>query len=248
VHLGQEKQPLALTAEKVRVPSIQSLERFRLEDNGDQRIAEVVSQLSVAQRSQPDALLSFVQSSTSSAITTSQRVEEANAGYQPGVTYPDNRLAEKLRTVAQLIDAELETRIYYVELDGFDTHSQQAAAHASLLTEFSSAVSAFLGDVNHHGHGDRIVVLAFSEFGRRVEENASEGTDHGAAAPMFVAGNRVRSGVIGPHPSLEDLFQDDLKFHTDFRQVYAAVLEHWLGWPSQPVLDAEFQPLELFQA
>jgi uncharacterized protein (DUF1501 family) len=222
------------------------LERFRLDDGGNRQIVEVVTQLTEAPRTQTDALLNFVQTSTSSAITTSQRVEQARSAYVPSVTYPDSKLAEKLRTVAQLIDAQLKTRIYYVELDGFDTHSQQAAAHASLLTEFSGAVNAFIGDLNQHGHGDRVVVMAFSEFGRRVEENASEGTDHGAAAPMFVAGNRVQTGTIGEHPSLAELFQDDLKFHTDFRQVYAAVLENWLGWPSKAVLAGEFTPIELF--
>ncbi len=91
-----------------------------------------------------------------------------------------------------MIDAGLKTRVYYVELDGFDTHSQQAAAHAALLQQLSGAVRAFIEDIEHHGHGDRTLVMSFSEFGRRVAEDASEGTDHGAAAPMFLAGSRVR--------------------------------------------------------
>ncbi len=89
--------------------------------------------------------------------------------------------------------------------------------------------------------------MCFSEFGRRVEENASQGTDHGAAAPMFVAGERVRAGLIGKHPSLDDLDQGDLKHHIDFRQVYAAVLEQWLGWESQAILDGAYQPIALFR-
>jgi uncharacterized protein (DUF1501 family) len=154
-------------------------------------------------------------------------------------------LASKLRTVAQLIDAGLGTRVYYVTLDGFDTHSQQADAHTALLGQFSGAVHAFVRDVTEHGHGKRVLVAAFSEFGRRVAENASAGTDHGAAAPMFLAGGRVKPGLIGAHPSLADLEDGDVKFHTDFRQVYAAILEKWLGWPSAPVLGEEWKPAEV---
>ena len=150
-----------------------------------------------------------------------------------------------MKTVAQLIDAGLSTRVYYLAIDGFDTHSQQAAAHAGLLSQFSGAVSAFVKDVAHHGHGDRVLVMSFSEFGRRVKENASEGTDHGAAAPMFLAGGKVKPGLIGKHPSMTDLVDGDVKHHTDFRQVYAAVLERWLGWSSGKVLVGEYQPIEI---
>jgi len=164
------------------------------------------------------------------------------------VTYPESELSARLKTVAQLIDADLKTRIYYVELDGFDTHSQQAAAHAALLQQLGGAVRAFIEDVAHHGHGDRTLVMSFSEFGRRVAENASEGTDHGAAAPMFLAGSRVRAGLVGEHPSLDDLDDGDLKFHTDFRQVYATLLQDWLGWSSSSILGGEFKSIDALKA
>ena len=160
------------------------------------------------------------------------------------VTYPESALAQRLKTIAQLIDAGLKTRVYYVELDGFDTHSQQPAAHAALLQQFGDAVRAFVDDVAHHGHGNRTLVMSFSEFGRRVAENASQGTDHGAAAPMFLAGSRVRAGLVGEHPSLDDLEDGDVKFHTDFRQVYATLLERWLGWSSKSVLGGDFKPID----
>jgi uncharacterized protein (DUF1501 family) len=130
----------------------------------------------------------------------------------------------------------LGARIYYVELDGFDTHSNQSDAHAALLRELSESVAAFIDDVSQRGHGDRVLVMTFSEFGRRVRENASQGTDHGTAAPMFLAGGGVQSGPIGSHPSLADLEEGDLKFHTDFRSVYATLLDCWLGWPADAVL------------
>jgi uncharacterized protein (DUF1501 family) len=244
-HLGKEKQPLALVAEDVRVPSISSLAGFRLNDGGDTEVRSTISKLLSAPRQAQDPILGFLQSSTEVALSASQRVEEASRDYETPVTYPDSDLATKLKTVAQLIDSGIGTRIYYVTLDGFDTHSQQAGAHAVLLSQLSGALSSFIKDIEHHGHADRVVALAFSEFGRRVKENASKGTDHGAAAPVFLAGQRVRSGLIGDQPGLTDLDDGDLKFHTDYRQVYAAVLEKWLGWPSESVLGGSYDPVDL---
>ncbi len=248
LHLGHEKQPLALASASGNVPSISSLESFRLKDRSNQDVRSTISQLASPTRDENNSLLGFLQSTTSVALETSQRVEQASRDYDTPVNYPDCELGGKLKSVAQLIDSNLGTRVYYVTLDGFDTHSQQPAAHAVLLSQLGVSVATFLKDITHHGHGDRVAVLAFSEFGRRVQENASAGTDHGAAAPMFLAGTRVRSGLIGEHPSLTDLDDGDLKFHTDFRQVYAAVLETWLGWPSKSVLGGSFTPVSAFQA
>jgi uncharacterized protein (DUF1501 family) len=248
VHIGPEKQPLALAAESVRVSSFASTESFRLQDGDSHQLGEAIRSLAKNGAAQSDALLGFLQSSTTSALVTSDRIAEALRDYKTPVAYPESALAQRLKTVAQLIDAGLKTRVYYVELDGFDTHSQQAAAHAALLQQFGGAVRAFIEDVAHHGHGDRTLVMSFSEFGRRVAENASEGTDHGAAAPMFVAGSRVRAGLVGEHPSLDDLEDGDIKFHTDFRQVYATLLERWLGWSSKTILGGEFQPVDVLKA
>lgn len=248
LHLGHEKQPFALTSAAVSVPSISSLESFRLNDSGNEDVRSTISKLASSTREDSDSILGFLQSTTAVALEASQRVEQASRDYSTPVSYPESDLATKLKTVAQLIDSGLGTRVYYVTLDGFDTHSQQPAVHAVLLSQLGGAVSSFIKDIHHHGHGERVAVLAFSEFGRRVQENASEGTDHGAAAPVFLAGAKVKVGLIGDHPSLTDLEDGDLKFHTDFRQVYATVLESWLGWPSQSVLGDSFEPIEAFKA
>lgn len=247
IHVGPEKQPLALAAETVRVPSFDAPETFRLQDGGSPKFHDAILALANGGDGPSDPLLAYLQSSTTSALAASERIAEALRGYQTPVNYPESALATRLKTVAQLIDAGLKTRIYYVELDGFDTHSQQAATHAALLKQLSGAVRAFVDDVAHHGHGDRTLVMSFSEFGRRVAENASEGTDHGAAAPMILAGTRVRAGLVGEHPSLIDLDNGDLKFHTDFRQVYATLLEGWLGWSSTSVLGGEFKTIDMLQ-
>jgi uncharacterized protein (DUF1501 family) len=106
-------------------------------------------------------------------------------------------------------------------------------------------VQAFLKDLDQKGHEQRVLVMTFSEFGRRVKENASGGTDHGAAAPMFLAGPKVHSGMIGKHPSLTDLDDGDLRFHTDFRRVYAAVLQRWLGWNASAIIGPEFAAIDV---
>ncbi len=242
LHLGAEKQPLALAADTTRVPSISSLERFRLQNAF---VREVAANLLRPERTDSGPLLSFIQTSTTAALDASRRVEEARRDYQTPVEYPDHDLASRLRTVAQLIDAGLKTRVYYLQLDGFDTHSQQAAAHTVLLGRLGGAVAAFIKDVKHHGHGERVLVMAFSEFGRRVKENASQGTDHGAAAPLFLAGDKVLPGLHGQAVDLTDLQDGDVKFHTDFRRVYATVLQNWLGVPSQAVLGGEHKPLDI---
>ena len=229
LHFGGETQPLALAALHTPVPSVRSVERFRLEFGGNGSLRQAIEADAAAERPAQNDLLQFVQASTVSAISSSRRVEQATKDYTTAVKYPGSNLANKLKTVAQLIDAGLSTRIYYVTLDGFDTHSTQAAAHAGLLTELGDALAAFLDDLSQHDHINRVLTMTFSEFGRRVKENASLGTDHGAAAPLFLAGGRVKPGLHGDHPKFTDLDDGDLKHHTDFRRVYADVLQNWLG-------------------
>lgn len=248
LHLGGGKQPLALAAEHVRVPSISSPDKFRLQTGNDPLLGSAIRDLAKKPRADEDELLGFLQTSTAAALTASDRIAEALRAYQTPIKYPENELAARFKTVAQLIAGGWESRVYYLELDGFDTHSQQPAAHAALLQQVSGSVQAFLDDLAHHGEADRVLVMCFSEFGRRVAENASEGTDHGAAAPIFLAGSRVKVGLIGEHPSLTDLDDGDLKFHTDFRQVYATVLENWLGWTSAVALGGEFAKIAAIDA
>jgi uncharacterized protein (DUF1501 family) len=243
LHVGSEKQPFALAARQVRSPSLASLDQFQLRTDGEEQSADVIRKLSASRRDSGSRILDFVQTSTQAALTASQRLEIARRDYQTPVEYPATGLGQKLRIVAQLIHAGLATRVYYMELDGFDTHARQRDAHAALLGELSGAVKAFMDDATHHGFADRVLLLSFSEFGRRVAENASEGTDHGAAAPVVLCGGRVKGGLVGDHPSLSDLDDGDLKFHTDFRQVYATVLQRWLNSPSESLLGGRYEML-----
>ena len=138
--------------------------------------------------------------------------------------------------------------MFYASQGGYDTHSAQADSHRNLLREFSGAMKAFLDDLKTSQLAERVVVLAFSEFGRRVQENGSAGTDHGVAGPVFLAGSAVQGGFFGEHPSLSDLDQGDLKMSIDFRRVYATILKDWLGIEPAPVLGGTYAPAELFKA
>jgi uncharacterized protein (DUF1501 family) len=245
MHLGEEQQPLALAARDARVPSVPSLDRFRLQDIENPEVQQRIKALAEAERAASNDLLGFVQSNAVAAFAASERLEKVEQQPSESGVYPVSALAKKLQTVAQLIAAGLQTRVYYVTLDGFDTHSQQAAAHRALLEQWSGALNAFYKDLAARSLADRVLTFSFSEFGRRVQENASEGTDHGAAAPVFLAGTKVKPGLIGAFPSLTDLDDGDQKFHTDFRQVYAGILEQWLGCPSEQVLGTKYEPVSL---
>jgi len=247
MHLGSEVQPLALASRDVPLPSIRSLDQFRLETGGDARQPAAIAAAASAARPGASELLNVVQTRTTAALEVSRRITAANQAYKTPVAYPGFELAQKLKQIAQLIDAGLSTRVYYVSLDGFDTHSDQAGAHAGLLSQLAGSLAAFAEDLQSHGHLDRVVTLCFSEFGRRVEENASRGTDHGAAAPVFLVGSQVKPGLIGKHPPLSDLADGDVKFHTDFRCVYATLLTQWLGWPDEPILGKGFPPADVLQ-
>jgi uncharacterized protein (DUF1501 family) len=182
---------------------------------------------------------------------SSRRLQEVGKNYEPKVPYPQTGLANRLKLAAQLIDADMGARIFYVSIDGFDTHAGQGGAagpHASLWREVSDAISAFYRDLSARGHKDRLCVMTFSEFGRRAKENGSKGTDHGSAAPMFLVGSKVKPGVVGEHPSLTKLETGNLKHALDFRAVYAAVLDQWLGVSNKDVLGQEFKPLDVFKS
>jgi uncharacterized protein (DUF1501 family) len=194
-----------------------------------------------------DDLAAFVRRSTLDAYATSERMAQVLRAEDRGVSYPANELAERLRILARLIKGGGGTRVYYTSHEYYDTHSGQMLLHAELLGELSGALKAFLDDLAAARLAERVVVLCFSEFGRRVRENGSQGTDHGTAGPVFLAGPGVRAGLVGETPKLLDLHEGDLKMTVDFRRVYATLLEGWLGLPSKPALGGAFEPLPLFR-
>ncbi len=250
LHVGTRRLPLAFKSKRTQVPSLESLEQYRLQIAGDDAARRAEQQVlrDVAQidRGSDDPLLGFVRRSTLAAYDSSKRLESVANPKEGAVKYPNFGLAKRLELIAKIIKAGFGTRIFYTSLDGFDTHANQLGAHAALLTELSDSIAAFHSDLADAGQADRVSVLSFSEFGRRVAENASAGTDHGAAAPVFLVGPVAKKGLVGEHPSFDDLDDGDLKFHTDFRRIYAALLESWLGLPASPIVGEGFEPLPLF--
>jgi uncharacterized protein (DUF1501 family) len=242
-----EVSPLALAGAPVRVPSIASLEDFQLRTSSASGGLEKKEQralmegMSRPKTSKSPGLLDFVQRTAVNTYASSQRLQEIGKNYQPKAPYPNVPLANHLKLAAQLIDADLGARIFYVSIDGFDTHANQLNSHANLLRQLSDSMTAFYQDMSARGHKDRILMMTFSEFGRRPYENGSQGTDHGAAAPMFLVGAKVKAGAVGRHPSLTDHSFGNLKHSIDFRQVYASILDKWLGVSSKEVLGQDFE-------
>jgi len=166
------------------------------------------------------------------------------------VQYPGTDLARQLSMVASMIRAGLPTRVYYVQHGGFDTHAGQGGAqgrHGQLLNQLAQAMKAFYSDLKAQENDGRVLTMSFSEFGRRVGQNASQGTDHGTAAPMLLFGPMVKPGIIGEHPSLTDLDEGDLKHKIDFRTVYAGILEGWLKADSNKILEGQYRPLPIIK-
>jgi uncharacterized protein (DUF1501 family) len=196
-----------------------------------------------------DDLAAFVNRTVTSAYATAGEIEAASArGRDRSARYPETGLAARLELVARSIKSGSTARVFYLIQTGYDSHAIQLPTQAQLLREFSGAVKAFLDDLAAAKLADRVVVLAFSEFGRRAEENGSLGTDHGTAGPVFVAGTSVKSGLIGKTPLLGDLEDGNLKWSTDFRSVYATLLNEWLRLPADEILGGKFHKLPLLKA
>jgi uncharacterized protein (DUF1501 family) len=189
--------------------------------------------------------LDFLQRTSLDAQLSSDKILAIARKYPSTVTYPQGQLAASLSIIARMIAGGLPTRVYYASQGGFDTHAGQIYTHDRLLGELDAALTAFATDLKQQGNFKRVLLMTFSEFGRRVAENANNGTDHGAAAPMFIMGGAVKPGMFGKYPSLTDLDHGDLKFSTDFRSVYGTVLDNWLKAPSQVVLGRKFPSLAL---
>ncbi len=237
IHIGSGSPPVALRGRRSATTSIERLDDLTLGP-------EVSKQMfSKDAGGEADDLSGFIRRSTLDAYATADRMSALSRSEDSGSRYPETSLGKKLALVAQLMKGGFAARVFYAAQSGYDTHSAQAPVHHSLLSELSGALLAFLDDLARARLAERVIVLCFSEFGRRVAENGSGGTDHGTAAPVFLAGPGVQSGLVGSTPSLCDLEDGDVKMSIDFRCVYASVLEGWLGLPAEAALGGAFKLL-----
>jgi uncharacterized protein (DUF1501 family) len=217
-------------------------------DPADLALAVPATAVASPDRSAGDDLSAFVNRTVTNAYTTAEQLAHS-AGRTSGTNarYPDCELGRPLELVARSIKAGAPARVYYTIQSGYDTHALQLPTQAQLLGDFARSVRAFLDDLAAAKLADGVLLMAFSEFGRRPTENGSFGTDHGTAGPVFLAGSKAKAGLIGETPRLGELVDGDLKWSIDFRRVYATLLDRWLGLPAQAVLGQQFEPLSMLQ-
>lgn len=241
--LSTEK-PLALAGKTASVPCFASLADIQnmIGDPDTERMLREIQGMDA----KAGSLEAVVQKANRTALDAMDVLASQLSKYSPKQTYANDPFGNGFKQIAQLIATSPQTRIVYFSTGGFDTHARQAESHGRLMTNFANAVSSFQKELEAVGKADKVIVLVFSEFGRRVAENGSQGTDHGAAGPMLLIGKKVKGGIHGSNPDLQNLVNGDLKFETDFRSVYAATLDQWVGGDSAVVLGSKFSHAPVF--
>lgn len=245
--------PLALQGQKIKPVSFETPDLFRWTGRDVHESLsgpyDRANRRGVVGGMEPGSNAAFLMRTALDAQVSSETIRKA-VSVKPLVEYPGSELGRQLMMVGSMVRAGLKTRVYYVNLGGFDTHAGQGGGngrHGQLLNQLSQAVRAFYADLKAQGNDGRVLTLTFSEFGRRVGQNASQGTDHGTAAPVFLFGPQVRPGVYGDHPPLNDLDEGDLKYGIDFRSVYAGILEGWLAADAKTILEGSYRPIRIFR-
>ncbi|HUE17112.1 MAG TPA: DUF1501 domain-containing protein [Planctomycetaceae bacterium] len=236
--VGSDLPPVALRGRRSVAASLENLD--------DLTVSDAVRPHPVDSSRSDESLAAYVRRSTLDTLTTADRLKQSAKHSADSATPPGSELAGHLALVSRLIKSDFGARVYYAIQSGYDTHAFQRDTHDRLLSDLSQALRFFLDDLKRAKLDDRVLVMTFSEFGRRVDENASEGTDHGTAAPLFLVGAKIKSGLHGTQPKLPAAANVDPVATTDFRQVYQAVLENWLRLPAPLALDGHFSPLGLF--
>jgi uncharacterized protein (DUF1501 family) len=239
--------PRAFWTESVSVPSLSNLEAYRLQPDpywpADHAARRHALELLEARHEALRPYADFLGTQSLNALASVDALQGVASSWSTPVEYPNNGFAQGLKLIAQVIAGDLGTRLYYVQLGGFDTHGNQRNTHQRLLDQLATGLDAFQNDLEAMGRADQVLTMTFSEFGRRVHENGSLGTDHGTAEPMFLLGAGLKGGLYGTQPPLDDLDAGDLRYQVDFRAVYGTVLERWLGASAEPVLGSAYAPL-----
>jgi uncharacterized protein (DUF1501 family) len=221
--------PTALIAQHVDVPAIGALNTYGYNSGKDTASKATAGVLYDGAKPGQSPYLELIETTSRNALHGGDVLKAKLAGYKAMADYPNDPFSQQLKLAAAIIGSRVGTRVIFVSIGSFDTHAGQRAQQDRLLGYLANGMLAFYKDLAAHDLANNVLALTFSEFGRRVAQNASNGTDHGTAMPLFVMGGKVKGGIYGSHPSLTDLDNGDLKFATDFRAVYATVLEKWMG-------------------
>ena len=253
ISVGDQLNPMFWT-DTTLVPAVASIGAFSFitdtKYKNDRTFQMQTLQNIYSQAGNWSAYEGLIRRGTLQALAGSDELQKVAASYQSPVQYPaNNGLANQLKMVAQVIAGKLGTRLFSVSMGGYDTHANQKPTQDKNLAQLGDALEAFMQDLANMQQQDNVVIMAFSEFGRRVKQNGSGGTDHGTAEPMFIIGNKVQGGLYGTYPSLSDLDNNgDLKFNADFRSVYAGVLKDVVGADPAPILAGSFDPISVMRA
>jgi len=235
--------PTALLAQHVDVAAIGAIATYGLNAGKDTASKQTAGLLYDGAKPGQSPYLGMIAATARNAMHGGDLLRTKIAGYKSAVTYPKDNFSQQLQLAAQIVGSNVGTRVIFVSLGSFDTHANQRAQQDRLLGYLGTGLRAFYSDLAAHKLHERVLALTFSEFGRRVSQNASNGTDHGTAMPLFIVGGNVRGGVYGAHPSLTDLDNGDLRHALDFRAVYATVLERWLGRSSQGIIAGTYDTI-----
>jgi uncharacterized protein (DUF1501 family) len=227
--------PLAFQSETITSASISNVDTFKfmLSEHLQPPFQTMLAHPREGERA-------FVQHSMEQMLENTATLQARLGNYKAAAEYPKTDVANRLQQTAKLVATGLHQKVLYVSIGGFDTHANERPAHDTLMLNLAEGLTAFQQDLEEQGLSEQVVVLAFSEFGRRVAENASKGTDHGQGGVMFALGKSVKGGIYGDLPDLENLEAGDIKYQQDFRGVYAKVLDKWLGISSQDILEGDF--------
>lgn len=243
IGLSTEK-PLALTAHSASIPCFASLnDVFGMV--GDPETEKMLREIQ-GMAAKDGTAVRTIQKANNTALDAMGLLKKQLEGFTPKQTYANDRFGQGFKQISQLVATSPATRVIYFSNGGFDTHSNQADQQAKLLQGFSDAVLAFQREMEAIGKAKKVTILVFSEFGRRSYENGSAGTDHGKASCMFMIGSSVKGGFHGTRPDLQTLDQGDLVWKIDFRDVYAAALDDWLGVDAKTVLAEAANPIKVF--
>ena len=240
--------PRALTLPGVPIASVAVLENYGLLTGITQEPARAQA-LDVFARMYSPALgsgpvMDYLGQTGLDVLKGADALRTAPAKYRSSVEYGDSGIGRNLRGIAQVLLADLGTRVFYTQHGGYDTHAAEAAVHSQLWEDLAPAIASFFADLREHDAAERVVMLVFTEFGRRVKDNGS-GTDHGSGGMALVIGDRVRGGMYNEYPSLReaDLLEGDLHFNYDYRGLYGTLVEQWLGLDATPIVGGKFEQL-----
>ena len=242
-NVGTSVAPEMTTGSTV-VPSVTSVGDYRLKFNPAGKVGDpsAQQQLLTLYNAYPGnaPYAALLETTIDDAFNTSNQLQQASASYKPAVTYSKDSFGSGLQLLAEVITSQPGFRVGHITLGGFDNHSRENPTHDGLMDSLANGLASFFQDLQAHGKADGVIAMTWSEFGRRAQENASGGTDHGTAAPMFIVGTGVKGGTYGDLPSLTNLTNGNLNYTTDFRSVYATIFERWLQTPSAGLLGGQF--------